>query len=153
MTFMLDGTSYSAPQSFIWTAGSEHSVSWNSPQGKTYVFDAWSDGVRQNSRTLTAPISDTALNGNFVQGSPSLAVMLTPSPGGPLSSASPFTWSAASNATQYLLEVGSSPGGHDLFSQATSATSLPVPNLPAGNTPVYVRLSSLVGGVYFPQSL
>src|SRR5205814_2763720 len=47
-TFSVDGTSYSAKQTFSWKPGSSHTITTTSPQngntGVRYVWSKWSDG-------------------------------------------------------------------------------------------------------------
>ena len=64
----VDGTNYTTPLAFSWTAGSSHTLSIPSPQagasGTRYVFSTWSDGKAQ-SHTVTAPSSSTTYTANF----------------------------------------------------------------------------------------
>ena len=163
LTFSLDGTNYPAPQSFILPAGAQHTIAWQSPQTLMYpdyqgpisvanTFQAWANGNHDSSITLAPPAASSTLGGNFVISGNGLAILLTPAPGGPLPAAPlMFTWSAAPDATMFRLDLGSTPGGSDLFSQTTTGTSLMVNSLAAGST-VYARLSSEVGGTYYYQS-
>lgn len=108
-SFAVDGTTYSAPQAFNWTAGSSHTVSATSPQsagaGVQYVWNNWSDGGAV-SHTID-PASATTLTANFT--------------------------------TQYLLTAGGSPssGGEitlnptstsGYFLSGTSVQLTPAPN-------------------------
>jgi hypothetical protein len=56
--FTVDGTGYTAPQTFNWDIGSSHTVDVPSPQGAAgntrYTFASWSDGGAQ-SHMVTAP--------------------------------------------------------------------------------------------------
>ena len=82
---------------------------------------------------------------------PSAAAILSPAPGSTLAGAEQaFEWEAA-GATLYQLWIGSSPGTFDIgyFPPAgTSATTLRVTGLPTDGRVLYVRLYSLIGGVY-----
>ena len=64
----VDGTSYTAPQSFNWVVGSSHTIATTSPQtgpsGTQYVFSSWSDSGTQ-SHSVTAPTSETTYTANF----------------------------------------------------------------------------------------
>ncbi len=66
-TFTVDGTSYSAAQTFSWTPGSSHTISTTSTQsgatGTQYVWSGWSDGAAI-SHTV-APTSATTYTANF----------------------------------------------------------------------------------------
>ena len=83
-------------------------------------------------------------------GGPTKAVMISPAPGSVLSGASvTFTWSAGNGATGYWLDVGSSAGGFDLYSQSAGlATSLTAISLPTNGSTVYVRLWTALGGTW-----
>jgi uncharacterized repeat protein (TIGR01451 family) len=63
---MVDGSSYTAPQTFNWAPGSSHTVNVQSPQGTgtRYAFANWSDGGAQ-SHTIVAPASAAVYTANF----------------------------------------------------------------------------------------
>ena len=48
LSVTVDGTAYTAPQSFSWASGSNHTIATTSPQnggvGTQYLFGSWSDG-------------------------------------------------------------------------------------------------------------
>jgi CSLREA domain-containing protein len=80
----------------------------------------------------------------------SQAQVTTPAPGSMLTAASvPFQWTSGTGASQYWLYVGTTVGGADLFNQ-DEATSLSqtVTGLPANGSTVYLRLWSLIGGMW-----
>lgn len=81
------------------------------------------------------------------------AVMLSPVPGSTLTSSQvTFNWSAG-NATTYLLLVGSSPRGFDIYySTAVHTLSATVSNIPADGRTIYVTLGSQVAGVWVANS-
>jgi hypothetical protein len=64
----VDGSTYTAPQSFSWVAGSSHTISVPSPQsgafGVRYVYASWSDGGSQ-SHTVTVPSSGITYTANL----------------------------------------------------------------------------------------
>ncbi|UCE18327.1 MAG: matrixin family metalloprotease [Gemmatimonadota bacterium] len=64
----VDGTPYSAPQTFWWTSGSSHSIGVTSPQpggtGIQYVYSSWSNGGAQ-TQSITVPSSPTTYTANF----------------------------------------------------------------------------------------
>ncbi|GEM_PF-4588375 len=64
----VDGSNYTAPQSFNWTQGSNHTISVPSPQsggaGTQYVFSSWSDGGVQ-THTIATPASATTYTASF----------------------------------------------------------------------------------------
>ena len=60
-----------------------------------------------------------------------------------------FTWSAATGAAAYWMDVGTVAGGADLYSQNVGlATTQTVTGLPTGGSTIYVRLWSAIGGVW-----
>jgi hypothetical protein len=67
-SIVLDGTTYTSPQTFAWTPGSSHTLSANSPvsnsSGTRYVWVSWSDGGAQ-SHTITTPSSSTTYTANY----------------------------------------------------------------------------------------
>src|SRR5207244_11702732 len=66
-TFMVDGTSYTAAQTFSWQKGSSHTIATTSPQsggtGVQYVWTKWSDGG-SISHTV-APTTNTTYTATF----------------------------------------------------------------------------------------
>jgi hypothetical protein len=86
----VDGTIYTAPQTFQWTPGSSHTIATTSPQGSgstRYVYASWSDGGAQ-SHTVTAPSSAATYTANFTtqyqlttSANPSNAGTVTPAAG------------------------------------------------------------------------
>ena len=66
---LIDGTPYSATQTFSWVVGTSHAVSVNSsPQngsaGIRYAYSSWSDGGTQ-THAITVPSSNTTYTANF----------------------------------------------------------------------------------------
>ncbi len=66
-SFVADGTTYTAPQTFSWDVSSTHTVSWNtsSANGTRTVFTGWADGDTTNPRIITTPAADASFLGNF----------------------------------------------------------------------------------------
>ena len=64
----VDGTGYTAPQTFNWIPGSSHTLAVSSPQagtsGTRYPFAAWSDGGAQ-SHSITVPSSPATYTASF----------------------------------------------------------------------------------------
>lgn len=64
----VDGTTYTAPHTFSWVAGSSHALGVASPQsgstGTQYVFSSWSDGGSQ-THTITAPSATATYTAQF----------------------------------------------------------------------------------------
>ena len=76
------------------------------------------------------------------------AEMATPANGSKLSGSTiAFTWSAGAGAASYWLDVGTTQGGFDIFSQSAGlATSLTATGIPTTSSAVYVRLWTALNG-------
>ena len=79
--------------------------------------------------------------------------MLTPVPGSTFSSSSvTFTWSKGS-ANAYILTLGNSPGGADIYTSGQlQVLSTNVNNIPTDGRTVYVRLYSRVNNSWVSNS-
>jgi hypothetical protein len=66
LTLTVDGTSYTAPQTFNWAPGSSHTLSTPSPQGAgtRYLFANWSDGGAP-SHAIAVPAAATTYTASF----------------------------------------------------------------------------------------
>jgi serine protease len=86
---------------------------------------------------------------SYTGGGANIAAMTAPTPGSTLGSTSvTFAWSAGTGVSQYWLEIGTTPGGTNLFNASTGTnTSQTVTGLPTTGT-LFVRLWSLQGGVW-----
>ena len=66
--FLVDGISYTAPRTFLWSPGEAHMLSTNSPQsggeGVRYVFASWSDGGQQ-THSYAVPESDQTVTASY----------------------------------------------------------------------------------------
>jgi hypothetical protein len=73
------------------------------------------------------------------------ALLLRPIQGETLADvSSAFTWSAGIDARQYWIDVGTSPGGTDVYSRTQGAAlATRIDGLPATGAPLYVRLWTL----------
>jgi serine protease len=80
----------------------------------------------------------------------SAAAITAPAPSSVLTGSSvTFTWSAATGATSYWLDVGTVAGGSNLYTQGEGLlTSQTVTGLPTGGSTIYVRLWSAINGVW-----
>jgi phosphatidylinositol-3-phosphatase len=78
------------------------------------------------------------------------AAMRSPKPGTTLpGTTQTFTWTAGTRVTQIELLVGTTLGGGDIYSNgAVTGTSITVNNLPTNGSTVYVRLWSLINGIW-----
>jgi len=78
-------------------------------------------------------------------------VITTPTPGSTLNGSSvTFDWTAGSGATNYWLDVGSTPGGNQYEQSGPlgNVLTLTVNGLPTDGSTVYVTLYSFVSGVW-----
>jgi hypothetical protein len=82
LSFLVDGTTYIAPQTFQWGAGNSHSISVPSPQGGSSgvrsAFANWSDGGAQ-THTIIVPSTATTYTANFTT---QYLLTVTPTVGG-----------------------------------------------------------------------
>jgi hypothetical protein len=77
--------------------------------------------------------------------------MSTPTPGATLTGSSQtFTWNAGTSVSGYMLWVGTTKGGKDIYDSSSSitATSLKVTAIPTQGKTVYVRLLSYINGAW-----
>jgi hypothetical protein len=92
-------------------------------QYNDYTFKA-SGGAKA---VITAPAASSTLSGSTVT----------------------FTWSAATGATSYWLDVGTVAGGFNLYTQGEGLlTSQSVSGLPTGGSTIFVRLWSAINGIW-----
>ncbi len=67
LAITVDGMRYTAPQSFVWTPGTSHTIGVTTPQTGTavrYLFRDWSDGGGQ-THAITAPEESRTFTANF----------------------------------------------------------------------------------------
>jgi Divergent InlB B-repeat domain len=145
-SYYLDvGTSSSVNKYYSQSQGTNTSVTVSSlpVDGSTIIVTLYSliNGSYQNNQ-----YTYTAFN---AQGS--AAVMATPTPGSQFTSGSAtFTWNAVTGAQAYWLDVGSTSGGNNYYSQNQgSATSVNVSTLPTNGSQVYVTLYTEFGGTWY----
>ena len=158
---------------FTWSAASGATGYWvdigTSPGGNT-IYQSGNLGTTLSTTVNTLPTNGSTLyatlysliNGTWVNnpytytafnplGGSGPAVMQTPSPGSTLpGSSATFTWSAASGATGYWVDIGTSPGGNTIYQSGNLGTVLttPVNGLPTDGSTVYVTLYSLINGIW-----
>ena len=152
--------------SFTWSAASGAVAYWldvGSAQGQANIFgqnvglatSKTVNGIPTDGSTVYVRLW-TLVGGT---GSPTVtrirhrggnAVLTSPAPGSTLTGSSvTFTWSAASGATNYWIDVGTTAVGFNLYGQSVGlATSQTVTGLPSGGGTIYVRLWTLLGGLW-----
>ena len=97
----------------------------------------------QNGNWLSNAYTYTAYSLSAAAG-----VMTTPMPGSTLTGSSvTFGWTAGSGSSAYWIDVGSTTGGHDIYSSGNlgNVLTLTVNGLPTDGSMVYVTLYSLIG--------
>jgi hypothetical protein len=108
--------------------------------GSTFYVTLWSliaGAWQYNSYTYTAATM-----------TPTPAELASPSPGSTLNASTvQFRWTGGSEVSQYLLTVGTQPGGVNLWNkEAGTSLSATVSGLPTDGTVFYVTLWSLIEG-------
>jgi uncharacterized repeat protein (TIGR02543 family) len=120
-TIVVDGISYTSPQTFAWVVNSSHPISVGSPQsggaGMQYLFTAWSNGGGR-SQNYTVPASNQTVTATF--------------------------------KTQYYLTVNSShgnPQGSGWFDAGANGNfSVSSPDIQGGNRYVFLNWSGDASG-------
>jgi trimeric autotransporter adhesin len=164
---MLTGSSVT----FDWTAGSGATAYWIDVGSTAGGHDIYSSGNLGNVLTTTVSglptngstvyvtlyslVSGTWLSNAYTYTAYSLAaasgVLTTPTPGSPLTSSTvTFGWSAGSGASAYWIDIGSTTGGHDIYSSGNlgNVLTVTVSGLPTDGSTIYVTLYSLIGGTW-----
>jgi hypothetical protein len=100
-----------------------------------------------------ATIADSQAVGSILNDdavTPSKAQILSPPPGSTLPGRrATFTWSKGTGVTLYWLQLGTTPGGSQVYNgPQTTATSAKVNGLPRNGGTVYARLWSLIANVW-----
>jgi hypothetical protein len=147
-SFVVDGTPYSAQQSFSWAAGSSHTVDAPSPQGASneYTFSHWSDSGA--STHTIAPVSNTTCTAYFTGGSntpefPGELTLLQNVPN-PASSQTDIRYGlpTSSNVTIELFDVSGRRVFEDRVSNVASGWQTYRLDVTGGNSPLRT-------GIYF----
>jgi hypothetical protein len=149
---------------FTWSAGSSATAYWldigSTAGGNDYyssgnlgtalttiVPNIPADGGTQLYATLYSLIGGQWVSNSYTYTAAPGAVMQSPSPGSTLSgSGLTFSWSAGDGGP-YMLTVGSTYGGSDIYSSGSMGPqSTVVTGLPANGSTVYVTLATMDGG-------
>ena len=154
---------------FQWTAGAGASAYWldlgNVPGGNQYyqsgnlgnVLTTTVNGLPSDGSTVYATLY-SLVGGQWLSNAytytaynqaSGLGVIQTPMPGSTLSgNTATFTWSAGTGASNYWLDVGSTPGGNNYYQSGPLGNVLTttVNSLPADGSQIYVTLWTYVGG-------
>ncbi len=111
--------------------------------GQTYYFAVKAIDTSGLQSAYSNEVSST------VASSTAPADLTTPAPGSTLTSSTvQFQWTAGSGVSGYLLSLGTTVGGADLFSlNAGTSQSATVTGLPTNGSTIYARLTSTINGV------
>jgi hypothetical protein len=131
LSIIVDGTTYTAPQTFNWVVGSSHTLNTTSPQagpaGTQYVFSSWSQGGAQ-SQSVTALAAATVYTASFTtqyqlttQAAPSADGSVTPASGSYFASGASIPVAATANAGFQFTNWTTSNGG--TFGSTTAAST------------------------------
>jgi hypothetical protein len=127
------------------------------------LYNSTQNGSRDTPGPAVKFAAATVVNGKVyvgtatqlaVFGLPLSPIITSPMQGTTLSdSLADFSWNAVTGATQYLLLVGTTPGGSDIFGGTTVGTSQLVGSIPCSDTvggTIYVQLAADVNGYQPP---
>jgi hypothetical protein len=156
---------------FDWTAGTGATAYWIDIGSMAGAHDIYSSGNLGNVLTTTVSglptngsqiyvtlysmVSGTWLSNPYSYTAYSLAaasgVMTTPTPGSMLTGSTvTFDWTAGSGASGYWIDIGSTTGGHNIYSSGNLGNVLTatVSGLPTDGSTIYVTLYTLIGGTW-----
>jgi streptogramin lyase len=150
---------------FTWTAGSGGTTTYYLWVGTSYgTNNLVNSGLHTTSFTAMLPTNGaplyvrlwTVINGQFLyhdytytESSAGPATMISPAPGSTLTGpGTTFTWTTGPAGTSaYYLWVGTAFGTNNLVNMGLHTTSLTV-TLPTNGAPLYVRLWTVINGVF-----
>ncbi|MBI5687602.1 MAG: hypothetical protein HZC54_21235 [Verrucomicrobia bacterium] len=161
-------TLLSTPVAFNWSSGTGASqyALWVGSVAGDYDLHALLVGTNR-TQALSVPLDGGAVHvrlwslvggtwqfndyayGTSVGGAAVKAQMTSPVNGATLAGASTLlSWNAGTGASQYALWAGSTPGSYDLYAAVVGTNRTQTVTLPVDGGPVYVRLWSLMSGVW-----
>ena len=127
--FSLDGGSvYTAPATFIWPLGAQHTITWLSTwtgqTGARYVFQNWTDGG-SNPRTITTPATSTTYTANITV-QYQLSLVVAPAGAGQLTANPPSADGYYNSGTAVQIQATPAAGyGLSYFSGGASGGTNP----------------------------
>jgi hypothetical protein len=124
-------------------SGTSVTVTGLPTNGEPIYAELWSYIANSGSPWVTNNYTFTA------QGK-TVAALTSPTPGSTLAgSAVTFTWTPATGATTYALNLGSTVGGSDLYNSGhVTGTSVTATGLPANGEPIYAKLWAFVNNAW-----
>ena len=176
MTTPISGSTLSGPNVlFHWAKGSGATNYWLDIGASAGGHDYWQSGSLPGStasQSVTGlPTNGSAVyatlyslvNGSWLYNSYTYsavhyvpASIVSPAPGSTLSGGEAiFTWNSTPGAAAYWVDVGSSPGGNNIYQSGNLglATTLPVAGLPSNGSTIYVTLYTLLDGSWQSTSV
>ena len=127
LQIVVDGTTYTSPQTFTWAVGSSHTLAVSSPlsgpAGTRYAFSSWSDGGAQ-THSIIAPSSSATYTANFTT-QYSLTTAPNPTNGGTVSPAGTNWYNSGQSVS--LSATGSSGYAFTGWSGSLSGSPNPSP--------------------------
>jgi uncharacterized protein (TIGR03437 family) len=130
---VVDGTSYTTPKTFSWTASSSHTIGATSPQtasGTRYIFANWSDGGAQ-THTISAPAAGGTFTANFST-QYALTVSINPAGSGSVS-ATPASADGYYNSGASVSLAATAAGGYAFAGWSGGLTGAATPQSVAMN--------------------
>ncbi|MBI4666821.1 MAG: S8 family serine peptidase [Nitrospinae bacterium] len=147
---------------WIGTVPGAYNIGYYPASGQTTGTSTVASGLPTDGRTLYVRLYSKISGAwqyydyTYTAGSPGpvAAVMSSPAPGSTLTGADvTFSWNAASGATGYRVDVGTTVGGAEIgtFPPAgeTAQTSVQATGLPVDGSTLYVRLLTKIGGQWY----
>ena len=125
LNILVDGVTYSGPQTVQWVPGSNHTIGTTSPQtsssGNNYVWNNWSDGG-SISHSVTAPAVSTTYTANF---GPQIVATPTVTNAACFGSTGSVSFSVSGGVLPYAYKLTNSGNGNVLNSTTGNFTGLP----------------------------
>lgn len=129
-----------------YVTGGSKTVSGIPNDGRTIYVRLWTligSTWNFNSYTYKACAGCSGIN-------TSIAQITSPANGSTFAASSvTFTWNPVAGASQYFLDLNSSPGSRDIFANYVSGGATTVSGIPVDGRTIYVRMWTNIGGVWF----
>ncbi|SPF56444.1 hypothetical protein SBA4_860023 [Candidatus Sulfopaludibacter sp. SbA4] len=109
LRIVVDGATYTSPQTFYFNTSESHTISAPSPQGTNTVFVSWSDGGAQ-THVITVPSVGTTYTATFNVPQYSLTTSVSPPGGGIISVNPPTATGGYNDSTSVQLTATANPG-------------------------------------------
>jgi hypothetical protein len=161
LSITVDGVTATAPQSYNWVVGSEHTIATSTPQnvtgGTEQVFSTWSDGGAI-SHSVTAPSSSATYTANFTTqyqltmvASPSADGSVTPTSGQYFASGASIPVTATANSG-FAFNNWTSTGG-SFGSNTSASTTFTMPSAAATVTGNFIPATVQITITTIPANL